>query len=109
MLQMKTDKNKPCKVNNIKPETVFAITLTNSIMQKLFPDLNLVITSITDSHEEDADSLHNYGYAFDMRIRDIPPMYLETVLEEMRRALSDEYTIILEATHIHVEFDPNED
>jgi len=108
MLQMKKEGDKSCLISRIKPETLFAITVANSLMERLFPKLNLVVTSITDSHEEDANSLHNYGYAFDMRIRDFPPAYIETYLEQLRRALSDEYTIVLEETHIHVEFDPEE-
>jgi len=67
------------------------------------------ITSAADSQHMEG-SLHYVNRAFDIRIRNIiGDKQTEARLwaERMQEALGDDYDVVLESDHIHVEFDPN--
>ncbi len=69
------------------------------------------ITSANDS-EHMEESLHYENLAFDIRIRNIVgiiefPLAARAWAEQMRIALGDDYEVILEDTHLHVEYDPD--
>lgn len=64
-----------------------------------------VITSGTDGRHR-ADSLHYSGNALDLRIRHIPPEDRVALTASLASSLGEEFDVILEADHIHVEFDP---
>jgi len=91
------------KVKGIKPEIVVAMIVIKSIIEKL--GVEFVVTAITDGVHMKG-SLHYSGYAIDVRTRDIPKSKLPTLLKEVKSALGLDYDCVLEATHMHVEFDP---
>lgn len=63
----------------------------------------LVITSALDGTHS-AGSYHYYGYALDLRTRYFKAGYASQVAGELQRVLGDSYTVVLEKTHIHVQF-----
>lgn len=63
----------------------------------------LVVTS-GPGGEHSARSLHYYGYALDFRIRGIPLDVCWKIVYSLRRELGDSYQVMLETTHIHVEY-----
>jgi hypothetical protein len=70
------------------------------------------ITSANDGEHSDG-SLHFDNRAFDIRIKNIIagtefPLAARGWAERMRVALGDDYDVILEDDHIHVEYDPKE-
>ena len=71
----------------------------------------LLITSCRDSKHKDG-SLHYIGDAVDIRL---PSRFNNTdnidlkLLGEGRDALSEQYDLVLEADHLHLEFDPKVD
>ena len=70
-----------------------------------FVSADTIITSgVEGTHSQ--NSLHYKGRALDFRIRHISRSAAETVFRMMRSALGDDYDVVLEDTHIHVEFDP---
>jgi hypothetical protein len=69
-------------------------------------DAELVITSALEGTHS-AGSLHYYGYALDMRTRDVPEELRPALANSLRKnleKLSEQYRVILEPTHIHVEW-----
>ena len=64
----------------------------------------LVITSTGDGVHSPA-SLHPYGYAFDCRTRYFGAEQILEVARELREALPAGFQVIVEKSHIHVEFD----
>jgi hypothetical protein len=64
----------------------------------------LVVTSGTDGTHS-AGSLHYYGYALDFRTRYFDEPHIVKIAHSLRKALSDEYDVIIHKSHIHVEFD----
>ncbi len=70
------------------------------------------ITSANDSEHMEG-SLHFNNRAFDIRIKNIIgggefPLAARGWAERMQVALGDNYTVLLEHDHIHVEFQPEE-
>lgn len=64
-----------------------------------------VLTCGTDDKHKPG-SLHFAGQAFDLRIRDIPPASREPARTEMKRRLGDDFDVVLEGDHFHVEYQP---
>lgn len=52
-------------------------------------------------------SKHYSGYAVDLRTRDLNESQIRIILEALRFILHG-YDVILESTHIHIEYDPKE-
>lgn len=65
----------------------------------------LWITSVCDGKHR-KDSLHYKGLAFDVRTWGIKGRELQ-VVAALKKALGPDYDVVLEATHIHIEFDPD--
>ncbi|MCW4026131.1 MAG: hypothetical protein NWE76_01440 [Candidatus Bathyarchaeota archaeon] len=68
------------------------------------------ITSANDS-EHMTGSLHYANRAFDIRIRNIVGNVQDEArlwVERMQVELGDDYDVLLETDHIHVEYDPEE-
>lgn len=66
----------------------------------------LVVTSALEGTHS-AGSLHYYGYALDMRTKHVPEELRSVLAMTLRKnleKLSKQYRVILEPTHIHVEW-----
>ena len=94
---------KGVKIFGVKPEIVLAINIVNEIFERM--DLMLTITSIRDGTHS-RTSLHYAGYAFDIRCNDLKPSSLNLIIGMIRDSLTDEFDIVLEPDHIHIEFQP---
>lgn len=66
--------------------------------------VELVITSANDGKHGDK-TLHHRGLALDLRTWTLKGREAE-VAAELRRELGDDYDVVLEKDHIHVEYDP---
>lgn len=66
----------------------------------------LTITCGLDG-EHSAGSLHYYGYAVDLRIRDFTEIQKQTAWANLKSKLGVAYDVVLHKTHIHVEYDIN--
>ena len=64
----------------------------------------LVITSAKDG-KHGPKSLHYEGLALDLRSRDLAGRQVFVVMD-LKNALGPDYDVVLEADHIHVEYDP---
>ncbi len=90
----------------VSPELVLGIFLAHQVyLQRQVP---LVVTSLTDGRHG-AQSLHFIGAAADLRL---PSRFTEVpsdddrMAAELRAALGDEWDVVLEIDHIHIEHDP---
>lgn len=68
---------------------------------------SMVITSLADGKHKE-DSLHYTGYAADLRTRDLDDSDKKLVAKMLRGCLGDDYDVVLESDHIHMEYDPDE-
>ena len=94
---------KDVQLAGMQPQTVLAIVYAMHVCQRHSVDFTL--TSVCDGAHS-RGSLHYKGLAFDMRTRNMTPAEKRAVHVELRNALGDEYDVVLESDHIHVEWDP---
>lgn len=92
------------KIRALQPELVLAAQIVASIYTQ-YDNAECVITSVRDGIHN-TRSLHYVGYAIDFRTRHIPEGWREKLYRDIQRALGEEFDVVLEKTHIHVEFDP---
>lgn len=88
----------------VHPSIWYAIGLAEAVYKT--NGLRLVITSLTDG-EHMKDSLHYSGRAVDLRTRNVPTDMLKSLYGSLVNILNPMgYDVILEADHLHIEFDP---
>lgn len=89
-------------IKGVSPELAFALPIIASVFTKF--DEELVITSVTDG-KHGANSLHPKGQALDLRIRTLIGTNIEPIAQALRNALGEEFDVLLEEDHIHIEHD----
>jgi hypothetical protein len=91
------------RVQGLAPETVLAITVAGDIFNRFKKEM--VITSGTDGQHSHR-SLHYTGHAVDIRSRHLTQDQKSAIARLLKDALGDEYDVVVEPDHFHVEFDP---
>ena len=66
---------------------------------------SLVVTSLEDGNHMKG-SFHYVGRAADLRTRDIPPDVCKQLVRDIKASLGNDYDVVLEKDHIHLEYDP---
>lgn len=89
------------RVLGLRSEMVLAALVINSVLTEL--GIEFVITSCIEGTHKHA-SLHYMGSALDIRLP--PPTFTGKVIANLKEALGDDYDVILEDDHIHIEFQP---
>ena len=88
---------------DLKPQCVLAILVANDVYNKFGREL--VVTSIDDSVHGPA-SLHPSGFAFDLRTSYFRVDQIDPVEAALKAALTDDFDILYEGDHFHIEYDP---
>lgn len=88
----------------LRPQMAAALPIIEAVHKKLGIG-EAWITSGTDGQHRH-DSLHYVGLAVDLRIRGLQMSRIVELAEALKRALGKDFDVVIEATHIHVEFDP---
>jgi len=98
------------KIYGIKPEILLGLI----IIERVFDSLNIpcVVTSPANNSEahSSTNSLHYTGQAIDIRLpsRYNPSAGLDkSVTDSIRNVLGEEFDVVLESNHIHVEYQPH--
>jgi hypothetical protein len=92
-------------VRGVQPEILLGLEICHYIFTK--HGVPLTITAVTDGKHM-SGSLHYKGQAVDIRL---PSRYSQeqeidlSILVECREALGDNFDIVLESDHLHLEFD----
>ena len=94
-------------IDDLQPEALSAAEIAKPILEAAGVDF--VVTSAGPADRANADSVegtkHDTGQAFDIRTRDIPSKQRQAVVNRLKEVLGDDYDVVLESDHIHVEFD----
>jgi len=91
------------KLAGIQPEIVLALQIAEQIYKDY--GVELVVTSLLDGKHSSPNSLHYVGKAADLRTRDILANRREEIRKKLADALGNEFDVILEADHYHIEMD----
>lgn len=87
----------------IKPELLLAVMVSEAAYRELGHEL--VLTSLVDGRHSRA-SIHYSGGAADLRIRNVPESQWQTLANMIRSRLGEDYDVVLESDHIHLEYQP---
>ena len=90
-------------VKYLQPETLFGMLLCEAVFRSI--NQEMIITSVSDGTHK-VGSLHYEGYAFDLRIFHLRGISSYELRDRLIDALGPEYDVILEPSHIHIEYDP---
>ena len=90
----------------LTPQMVFAAVVVDGVYRK-HDIVDCVVTSGSDG-KHSAKSWHYKGRALDFRTRNVPELIRNAVAQEISVSLGENYDVVLEATHLHVEYDPKE-
>ena len=89
------------RIYGIRPEMVWALSACSEVYRK--EGYELVVTSISEGKHQRA-SKHYTGCAADLRMHMLPNPGL--IVQFLRQALGEDFDVVLEKDHIHIEFDP---
>ncbi len=64
-----------------------------------------VITSGREG-QHGPNSLHPFGKALDLRTNTLIPAVVPYIFRDLKLALGEQYDVVLEPTHVHMEYDP---
>jgi hypothetical protein len=67
---------------------------------------DFVITAGNDG-KHITDSLHYSGAAIDVRTRELSEIQVQDLCDSLRNDLDNQFDIIIESDHIHIEYDEN--
>jgi len=90
-------------LNGLRPEILIALIIANDLYSKLGKELE--ITCGVDG-KHGYGSLHYVGLAVDIGFKELNPHQKETIVSDLKKKLGPQYDVVLEATHIHIEFQP---
>ena len=91
------------KALGIRPEVILGLIVAEGCYQSF--NVEMVVTSIADSRHS-LTSLHYTGCAVDLRTRTVLPEERQALCTLIASKLSNDYDVILENDHIHLEFQP---
>jgi len=91
------------KMEKLQPQLVLGLLVISSIYKDYGYDLT--ITSLSDGVHS-PNSLHRVGCAVDLRTRCVGSADILSLVSSIRRALGSDFDVVLEADHLHVEYQP---
>ena len=89
--------------NDLSPQMLLGAVIVLQVFNDHSEDCT--ITSGTDGRHSE-NSLHYVGKAMDFRTRNMDAAKQRTLTTELRRRLGDNFDVVLERDHLHVEYDP---
>lgn len=92
------------RLSDFSSQALLAVMVSWSIYAQSGAE-EFVLTSVNDS-VHGKNSLHGSGDAFDCRIWVLEEDVRQTVADEIGRSLGEDFDVILESDHIHIEYDP---
>ncbi len=102
MLSLKSD----VRITGMRPEILLAAVAAMEVYKAAGHDL--MITACVDGKHM-TGSLHYAGAAIDIRTRDLPPADVPKVLAQIKTCLGDDFDVLIEVDHIHIEFQPKQE
>lgn len=93
-------------LRGISPQMAIAYTVACAVYMER-AGVHCWITSASDG-KHGLNSLHYKGQALDLRTNSLAPERAMAVHASLKAALGDQFDVVLESDHIHLEYDPKE-
>jgi hypothetical protein len=93
------------RIIGMRPEILLAAVTAERVYEAAGHDLT--ITACVDGKHM-TGSLHYAGAAIDIRTRDIAPADVQKLIAQIKACLGDDFDVLLEVDHIHIEFQPKQ-
>ncbi len=90
-------------MKGVQPELVLALRVAEAVYEDMGAELT--VTALTDGQHM-TGSLHYKGLAADLRSWNVPAQKLDFLIYSLKAALGQEFDVVKEADHVHMEFDP---
>ena len=90
-------------LRGLKPQMAIAYTIICAAYQRHGAQ-PCVITSASDG-THGPNSLHYQGLALDLRTKSVIPAMLSLIVRDLKRDLGDQFDVVEEPDHLHVEYD----
>jgi hypothetical protein len=90
-----------CRIHGLQPELILGLMVVKDVYDYIQQDV--IVTCISDSKHKNS-SLHYVGFAADLSLPSADKT--SVVLDRLHINLGDDFDIVLEGDHIHVEFQP---
>lgn len=94
------------KFSGVQPEIHIIILPVLICYMDLGAPYCMITSALDGTHS--TNSLHYKGLALDFRTRHMPEEALEPLVKRIRQCIGDQYDVVLEKTHIHIEYDPKD-
>lgn len=88
----------------IQPEMVVALRVLEDVYDRLGVS-EVVVTSCTDGTHSPS-SRHYLGFALDLRTRNVPAAQRDELTTQVKKALGQDFYVLLESDHLHIDFRP---
>jgi hypothetical protein len=94
------------RITGMRPEILFAAVAAMEVYKAAGHDL--MITACVDGKHM-TGSLHYGGAAIDLRTRDVAPADVPKLIAQIKACLGEDFDVLLEVDHIHIEFQPKQE
>jgi len=94
------------KLYGCNPEILATMAIADQIWKDLGAEGAVVTSGSEQTARHSRSSIHYNGGALDYRIKNLVESHRKMAADRLRESLTDEYDVILEADHMHVEFQP---
>jgi len=91
-------------VYGLAPEMLHCLDTATAAFDDIGKDC--IVTSARNGKHSATYSRHYSGLAVDLRRRHLTLQEVEIIRSKLTEELGDDYTVILESTHFHVQFRP---
>ena len=92
------------RIYGIRPEVVLALLVAQHAYEQFGEASRFVVTSVADGKHSQG-SLHYVGCAVDLRL---PRQARGSIINALKANLGPDFDVVLEGSHIHLEFQPKE-
>jgi hypothetical protein len=90
-------------IRKVNPEMVLGLIIADGVFRKF--DAEMVVTSVCDGKHM-SGSKHYLGLAADLRIWGLEGK-LDQIVSALKTAMNNNYDVVKESDHIHLEYDPH--
>jgi hypothetical protein len=93
------------RITGMRTEILLAAVATMRVYEEAGHDFT--ITACVDG-KHTTGSFPYAGAAIDVRTRELAPADVQKILAQIKACLGDDFDVVLEADHIHIEFQPKQ-